>query len=124
MAEIPMPEAGIPPTMAKSERPTGILCITCLMFLGGVINIGVGMFFSPVYVVLGIVNIIIAVFFYQLQYWAWMLTIILQVINMISSALTIILLPSALVNLFIILYLNKPEIKGLFQRETSGVQAW
>jgi hypothetical protein len=118
-----MPEAGRPPTPSTSERPTGVLCLTCFMIIGGVANIGLGVTFSPIYAIVGIANIIIAIFFYQLKYWAWMITIILQVISMISYAITIILIPVAIINLVIIWYLNQPHIKALFQEESS-TQDW
>jgi hypothetical protein len=124
MAEIPMPEAGVPPPTAVSERPTGVVCITCLMILGGVIDMLIGIIL-PIYFLLGIVNIIVGIFLYNLQPWAWMVAMIMNIIFLILNIISVLGIFSAIVNFIVLIYLNQPNVKAAFQQQTSSIdEAW
>jgi hypothetical protein len=124
MAEIPMPEAGAPPPTAVSERPTGVICITCLMVLGGVIDIFIGIII-PFYILLGIVNIVVGIFLYNLQPWAWTLAIILNIIFLILNIISVLGILSAMVNFIVLIYLNQPNVKAAFREGVSSIdEAW
>ena len=123
MAEIPMPESGVPPPTYGAERPTGVLCITCLMILGGIVNILVGLIL-PFYILLGIVQIVIGIFLYNLQPWAWLLAVVMNIIFLILNIISIIGILSAVVNFIVLIYLNQPNVKAAFRQQVSSGDVW
>lgn len=123
MAEIPMPESSVPPPTYGAERPTGVLCITCLMILGGIVNILVGLIL-PFYILLGIVQIVIGIFLYNLQPWAWLLAVVMNIIFLILNIISIIGILSAVVNFIVLIYLNQPNVKAAFRQQVSSGDVW
>jgi uncharacterized membrane protein len=123
MAEVPMPESSIPPQTVSSERPGGIFCLTCLMMLNGILDLVIGSS-VPYYFILGLANIVVGIFLYKLQPWAWMAAIIMNLIFLIINIISIIGILGAIVNLIVLIYLNQQNVKIAFRQKVDSKGVW
>lgn len=109
------------------NRPTGVTVIAVLQFIGGVLGIiggiaalGVSPFLGIVSLILGVAAIALGVGMWQLKPWAWMGTLVVQGIGVLQNIWIMIDqgfgagIISLVINVIIIAYLLRPEIKAAF----------
>ena len=130
MAEIPTPTTGY--SAPSGDRPLGVTILGILQILGGILSIVAGfglialaalmtglellfMAIGAVTLVLGIVGLIVGWGLYTMKSWAWMLAIILNIINIILAIYPSFNIISMIIPIIIILYLNQADIKSRFR---------
>jgi len=144
VAEIPTPTGYS--SQAKS-RPLGITILAILMILGGLLNlmgISGSFYYTPVYgiytAVSGVLGLILGIAMWQLIPWARKAAILWYIISLLISAVLVFylgaiidtilpglgtmtamisIIPSLVIGLIIILYLNSGGVKAAFQ-EVGG----
>jgi hypothetical protein len=129
MAEIPTPTSGY--SAPSGGRPLGVTIIAILNILGGLFQIFAAyiammaaMLLGPlgflfviiggVLLLLGLVSIIIGWGLWSLKSWAWMVALIVNIINLILNIFSAGWI-SAIINLIIILYLFQGDVKSRFR---------
>lgn len=130
MAEIPTPTTGY--SSPSGDRPLGVTILAILQLLGGILSIvaGFGLIalaaFFPgmellwiaiggLTLVLGFVALIVGYGLYTMKSWAWMIAMILNIINIILAIINFTII-SLIIPLIIVIYLNQPDIKSRFGR--------
>ena len=130
MAEIPTPTTGY--SSPSGDRPLGVTILGILQILGGILSIFAGfglialaalmtglellfMAIGAVTLVLGIVGLIVGWGLYTMKSWAWMMAIILNIINIILAIYPSFNIMSMIIPIIIILYLNQADIKSRFR---------
>ncbi len=130
MAEIPTPTTGY--SAPSGDRPLGVTILGILQILGGILSIVAGfglialaalmtgfellfMAIGAVTLVLGIVGLIVGWGLYTMKSWAWMIAIILNIINIILAIYPSFNIMSMIIPIIIILYLNQADIKSRFR---------
>ncbi len=130
MAEIPTPTTGY--SAPSGDRPLGVTILGILQILGGIFSIIAGfgliaiaalmigmellfMVIGAVTLVLGIVALIVGWGLYTMKSWAWMIAIILNIINIILAIYPSFNIISMIIPIIIILYLNQADIKSRFR---------
>ncbi|MFW9870010.1 MAG: hypothetical protein ACFFFO_12870 [Candidatus Thorarchaeota archaeon] len=129
MAEIPTPTTGY--SAPAGDRPLGVTILAILEILGGLLNllVAVGLFalgaldpfFGIIWLMVGAIMAILALLalvigwgLWALKSWAWMLALILNIINLILNIFSQGWF-GAIINLIIIIYLQQPDIKSRFR---------
>ncbi|MHA1666679.1 MAG: hypothetical protein ACTSW7_04840 [Candidatus Thorarchaeota archaeon] len=124
MAEIPTPTTGY--SAPSGDRPLGVTILAILQLLGGVISIFGGlaivMIFPVIFtlilgailLIVGLVGLIVGWGLYTMKSWAWMLAMILNIINIIIAVIGFDLI-SLIIPVIIVIYLNQPDIKNRFR---------
>jgi len=124
MAEIPTPTTGY--SAPSGDRPLGVTILAILQLLGGVISIFGGlaivMIFPVIFtlilgailLIVGLVGLIVGWGLYTMKSWAWMLAMILNIINIIIAVIGFDLI-SLIIPVIIVIYLNQPDIKSRFR---------
>jgi hypothetical protein len=112
----------------EKSRPLGITIITILVVIVA-ISILVNGFVSPsptlpVHIIIGIAWLVLAWGLWTGRGWAWIITLILAVISAIFNVFEIITLNvgsvfSLIVNIIIIYYLYRPNVRAYFGRSTG-----
>lgn len=130
MAEIPTPTTGY--SSPSSDRPLGVTILGILQILGGILSIVAGfglialaalmtglellfMAIGAMTLVLGFVGLIVGWGLYTMKSWAWMIAIILNIINIILAIYPSFNIMSMIIPIIIILYLNQADIKSRFR---------
>ncbi len=130
MAEIPTPTTGY--SSPSSDRPLGETILGILQILGGILSIVAGfglialaalmtglellfMAIGAMTLILGIVGLIVGWGLYTMKSWAWMIAIILNIINIILAIYPSFNIGSMIIPVIIILYLNQADIKSRFR---------
>ncbi len=130
MAEIPTPTTGY--SSPSSDRPLGVTILGILQILGGILSIVAGfglialaalmtglellfMAIGAMTLILGIVGLIVGWGLYTMKSWAWMIAIILNIINIILAIYPSFNIMSMIIPIIIILYLNQADIKSRFR---------
>ena len=128
MAEIPTPTTGY--SAPSGDRPLGVTILAILQLLGGVFGIlgGFGMvmlaMLTPALIILlilgavllitGLLGLIVGWGLYTMKSWAWMLAMILNIINIIIAIIGFDII-SLIIPVIIVLYLNQADIKSRFR---------
>jgi hypothetical protein len=130
MAEIPTPTTGY--SAPSGDRPLGVTILAVLeiivgllglfsgftlLTLGAMMPFGLGAFaavIGAVVLFIGILDVIIGWGLWSLKSWAWMVALIVNIINLILNAIQLAWL-GAIINLIIILYLQQGDIKSRFR---------
>ncbi len=124
MAEIPTPTSGY--SASSGDRPLGVTILAILQLLGGVISIFGGlaivMIFPVIFtlilgvilLILGLLGLIVGWGLYTMKSWAWMLAMILNIINIIVAIINFDI-ASLIIPVIIVLYLNQADIKSRFR---------
>ncbi|MFW9770498.1 MAG: hypothetical protein ACFFF9_10830 [Candidatus Thorarchaeota archaeon] len=129
IAEIPTPTAGY--SAPSGERPLGVTILAVLEIIAGalglfgaitLITIGamipwLGAFaviFGVVVLFLALIDLIVGWGLWTLKSWAWMVALIVNIINLILNAVQFAWL-GAIINLIIIIYLQQGDIKSRFR---------
>jgi hypothetical protein len=130
MAEIPTPTTGY--SAPSGDRPLGVTILAVLeiivgllglfsgftlLTLGSLMPFGLGAFaaiIGAVVLFIGILDVIIGWGLWSLKSWAWMVALIVNIINLILNAIQLAWL-GAIINLIIILYLQQGDIKSRFR---------
>ncbi|MFW9788241.1 MAG: hypothetical protein ACFFE2_16615 [Candidatus Thorarchaeota archaeon] len=130
MAEIPTPTTGY--SAPSGDRPLGVTILAILNIIGGLFSLlgAVGLmalgamagpFLGPfafvvgaILALLGLLNLIVGWGLWALKSWAWMLALIINIINLILNALTAAWL-AAIINLIVVIYLQQGDIKSRFR---------
>lgn len=130
MAEIPTPTTGY--SAASGDRPLGVTILAILQLLGGILGVlgGFGsialaalvpelellmMALGAILLIVGLVGLIVGWGLYTMKSWAWMLAMILNIINIIMAVISFDIV-SLIIPVIIVLYLNQPDIKSRFGR--------
>ena len=129
MAEIPTPTTGY--SAPSGDRPLGVTIIALLQIIGGVLGLGLSALaimaaalvpiFGFLFLILGVfaalvalVGLIVGWGLWTLKSWAWMIALILNIINIILA-----LFPfqpiSLIIPLIIVIYLQQGEVKRTFR---------
>ena len=115
------------PPMASVERPTGVTILAVLEILVGVsgifggllgvlgvIEIGVRGLFYFIFII-GFLNLAVGWGLWTLKKWAYQVALILAIIGIITGILSLpMAIISLIINVLIIYYLTRPEIKEVF----------
>ena len=129
MAEIPTPTTGY--SAPSGERPLGVTILAVLEIIVGLLGLFSGFtlltlgamvpfigafaaLLGAVVLIIGIVDVIIGWGLWSLKSWAWMVALIVNIINLILNAVQFAWL-GAIINLIIILYLQQGDIKSRFR---------
>ena len=129
MAEIPTPTTGY--SAPSGERPLGVTILAVLEIIVGLLGLFSGFtlltlgamvpfigafaaLLGAVVLIIGIVDVIIGWGLWSLKSWAWMVALIVNIINLILNAIQLAWL-GAIINLIIILYLQQGDIKSRFR---------
>ena len=124
MAEIPTPTTGY--SAPSGDRPLGVTILAILQLLGGIISVFGGlaivMIFPVIFtlilgailLIVGLVGLIVGWGLYTMKSWAWMLAMILNIINIILGIINFDLI-SLIIPVIIVIYLNQPDIKSRFR---------
>ncbi|MFW9907539.1 MAG: hypothetical protein ACFFEF_03115 [Candidatus Thorarchaeota archaeon] len=143
MAEIPTPVSA----PSGGSRPLGVSILAILMILGGIFSLigapaSFGPFgYGPIYgvysLIAGLIGLVLGFSMWQLVPWARKAAIIWYIIGLLMSfvlslligsilgsfgiaVMMIAMIPSIIIDLIIILYLNTSGVKAAFQ----GVGGW
>jgi len=116
--------------MSSQKRPTGITILAVLAVLGGLFGLLGGLallVFAPLF---GVITLVLAILDFAFAYgawtlksWGWTLGVALQVLSLLSSALSVAngssiigqILP-VVIALIILYYLFRKDIQGAFGR--------
>ncbi len=124
MAEIPTPTTGY--SSPSGDRPLGVTILAILQLLGGVISIFGGlaivMIFPVIFtliigailLIVGLLGLIVGWGLYTMKSWAWMLAMILNIINIIIAIINFDIV-SLIIPVIIVVYLNQADIKSRFR---------
>ncbi|MHA1577343.1 MAG: hypothetical protein ACTSU3_08265 [Candidatus Thorarchaeota archaeon] len=124
MAEIPTPTTGY--SSPTSDRPLGVTILAILQLLGGILGIFAGiaiviiipllltLILGAVLLITGLLGLIVGWGLYTMKSWAWMLAMILNIINIIVAIIGFDLI-SLIIPVIIVIYLNQPDIKSRFR---------
>ena len=128
MAEIPTPTTGY--SAPSGDRPLGVTILAILQLLGGILGIFSGfgivmlamltpslIFFliiGAVLLITGLLGLIVGWGLYTMKSWAWMLAMILNIINIIIAVISFDII-SLIIPVIIVLYLNQADIKSRFR---------
>lgn len=129
MAEIPTPTTGY--SAASGDRPLGVTILAILQILGGILSIFAGlasialapmfpgmellfMAIGALVLVLGFLALIVGWGLYTMKSWAWMLAMILNILNIILAVVQGNYI-GIIIPLIIVLYLNQADIKSRFR---------
>lgn len=84
-------------TLAPRQRPLGVTIIAILEAIGGVLSIVGGLFLLNVNIVvallpivLGVIALVLAWGLWMLKPWAFWITVVLEVISLISAVISIV----------------------------------
>jgi uncharacterized membrane protein (DUF2068 family) len=131
MAEIPTPTAGY--AAPSGDRPLGVTILAVLQIIGGLLSLVVAiplmtiaallpilgflfLIMGAVMALLGILALVVGWGLWSLKSWAWILALILNIINLILNiANWEVAWFSAIINLIIIIYLQQADIKSRFR---------
>lgn len=111
----------------EKSRPLGITIITILMVIIGISILVNGIILPytfPVHIVLAIAWFVLAWGLWTGRGWAWIITLILAIISAIFNIISIISMNfgsifSLIVNIIIIYYLYRPNVRAYFGRSTG-----
>lgn len=129
IAEIPTPTTGY--SAPSGDRPLGVTILAVLEIIVGLLGLFSGFtlitvgamlpFFGAfaallgaVALFIGLLDVIIGWGLWSLKSWAWMVALIVNIINLILNAVQFAWL-GAIINLIIILYLQQGDIKSRFR---------
>jgi hypothetical protein len=111
----------------QQNRPLGVTIIAVLMIIAGIVSLVFGSIFflfgGFVLVAVGIASIVMAYGLWEGKRWAWIITLILSVIGVISGIASIAIgnvggIVSAIIRVIIygviIYYLYRPNVKAFF----------
>ena len=129
IAEIPTPTAGY--SAPSGDRPLGVtilavleIVVGALGLFGGIMLLMVGAvipFLGAFAAILGLIvtflaliDLIVGWGLWTLKSWAWMVALIVNIINLILNAVQLNFL-GAIINLIIIIYLQQGDIKSRFR---------
>jgi hypothetical protein len=129
IAEIPTPTAGY--SAPSSERPLGVTILAVLEIIVGALGLfsgitilafgaviplfgGFMMVLAIIVIFLALIDLIVGWGLWSLKSWAWMVALIVNIINLILNAVQFNLL-GAIINLIIIIYLQQGDIKSRFR---------
>ena len=142
MAEIPTPTGY---SAGTKSRPLGVTILALLMMIGGILNLigfasPYGILYSAYTVATGILGLILGIAMWQLIPWARKAAIIWYIISLLLSFVMVMvvaayldalypglgtmsamiaMIPTIIISLIIILYLNSGGVKAAFQ-EVGG----
>jgi hypothetical protein len=142
VAEIPTPTGY---SAGTKSRPLGVTILALLMMIGGILNLlgfvsPYGIIYSAYTVVTGILGLILGIAMWQLIPWARKVAIIWYIISLLLSFVMVMyvgalldalypglgtmtamiaMIPTLIISLIIILYLNSGGVKAAFQ-EVGG----
>ena len=129
MAEIPTPTTGY--SAPSGDRPLGVTILAVLEIIVGLLGLfsgftlitvgamvpflaGFAIILGAVVLFIGLLDVIIGWGLWSLKSWAWMVALIVNIINLILNAIQLAWL-GAIINLIIILYLQQGDIKSRFR---------
>ena len=129
MAEIPTPTTGY--SAPSGDRPLGVTILAILNIIGGLFSLlgafgffaiaaldpffgVIWMLLGAILALLGLLNLVVGWGLWALKSWAWMLALIINLINLILNALGQAWL-GAIINLIVIIYLQQGDIKSRFR---------
>ena len=129
MAEIPTPTTGY--SAPSGDRPLGVTILAVLEIIVGLLGLfsgftlitvgamvpflaGFAIILGAVVLFIGLLDVIIGWGLWSLKSWAWMVALIVNIINLILNAVQFAWL-GAIINLIIILYLQQGDIKSRFR---------
>jgi len=107
----------------QQNRPLGVTIIAILMIIVGILSIAGGAILfllgGFVLVAVGIASIVVAYGLWKGKRWAWIITLILSVIGLISGIIYLALgkfqeIGHVIINGVIIYYLYRPNVKAFF----------
>ena len=113
--------------MAKTKRPLGVTILAILQLLGGILGIFAGiaivavfpviftLIIGAVLLIVGLLGLIVGWGLYTMKSWAWMLAMILNIINIILAIYPTLNIVSMIIPLIIVIYLNQKDIKSRFR---------
>ena len=112
------------------SRPTGVTILAILQLLGAIVLIAVGslavmaaLLLAPLFLLLGafplifgIIGIILFYGLWNMKSWAWLWTIIVNLLTIITSLFDVWnSLIQIIISLIIVIYLFTPDIKSQFR---------
>jgi hypothetical protein len=118
-------------------RPIGVTIIAVILFVHGVLAFALALlaighfgpfqiFFQGFY---GFVLIYLGYSMFQLELWAWMTTLVIEILNAIFGAITALFVPGAGIYrisvafaIIVIIYLNQSQIRSVFT--LRGTDPW
>ena len=111
----------------QKSRPFGVIIATILMVIVGIsvlINGIIVPYALPASIVIGILWFVFAWGLFTGKGWAWIITVILAIISAIFNILSIFSLSygsvfSLIVNIIILYYMYRPNVKTWFGRGTG-----
>ena len=127
IAEIPTPTAGY--SAPSGERPLGVTILALLEIIVGALGLfgaitvitfgsilfgAFGLILGVVVLFLALIDLIVGWGLWTLKSWAWMVALIVNIINLILNGVQLNLL-GAIINLIIIIYLQQGDIKSRFR---------
>jgi hypothetical protein len=129
IAEIPTPTAGY--AAPSGDRPMGVTIIAILQFIGGFFGLAIAALaimaaalvpiFGFLFLILGVFALLVALFgiivgwgLWTLKSWAWMVALILNIINILLALFPFQPL-SLIIPLIIVIYLQQGEVKSTFR---------
>ncbi len=129
IAEIPTPTAGY--SAPSGERPLGVTILAVLEIIVGALGLfgavslimvgamipwlgAFAMILGVVVLFLALIDLIVGWGLWSLKSWAWMVALIVNIINLILNAVQFNWL-GAIINLIIIIYLQQGDIKSRFR---------
>jgi hypothetical protein len=129
IAEIPTPTTGY--AAPSGDRPLGVTILAVLEIIVGALGLfgaiglitlgamipwlgGFAVILGVVVLFLALIDLIVGWGLWTLKSWAWMVALIVNIINLILNAVQFNLL-GAIINLIIIIYLQQGDIKSRFR---------
>lgn len=127
IAEIPTPTAGY--SAPSGERPLGVTILALLEIIVGALGLfgaitvitfgsilfgAFGLILGVIVLFLALIDLIVGWGLWTLKSWAWMVALIVNIINLILNAVQLNFL-GAIINLIIIIYLQQGDIKSRFR---------
>ncbi|MGY5864056.1 MAG: hypothetical protein RTV41_05595 [Candidatus Thorarchaeota archaeon] len=129
IAEIPTPTTGY--AAPSGDRPLGVTILAVLEIIVGALGLfgavsilllgalipffgGFVMILGVVVLFLSLIDLIVGWGLWSLKSWAWMVALIVNIINLILNALQFNIL-GAIINIIIIIYLQQGDIKSRFR---------
>jgi len=117
--------------MTGKNRPLGVTILAILQILGGILGILGGsaalmlalltpalilfIILAAILLIVGLLGLIVGWGLYTMKSWAWMLAMILNIINIILAIYPTLNIVSMIIPLIIVLYLNQKDIKSRFR---------
>lgn len=111
----------------QTSRPFGVTLATILMVVVGIsvlINGIIVPYALPASIIIGILWFVFAWGLFTGKGWAWIITVILAIVSVIFNILSIFSLSygsvfSLIVNVIILYYMYRPNVKAYFGRSTG-----